>query len=219
MSCALGATSMLKDMVLILFADITVVIFNKFHLVARSLEDVSALVRDTCFFNREKLAMRVNLFELTQPTDDTLVVLSSFWARPPLLRLPFHTLLLQLTLRGAELFQLALPPKRSESLTEYRFQNPRLSRFGAHLPMGVLPCGYGDFLCARLAAALLRLQRSLLRLRRDECLGPTAKVTSTKPHTVVEVDKTRSGSVPIGITAKTQREPYFLFIDIREPVG
>ena len=28
------------------------------------------------------------------------------------------------------------------------FFQPRLSRFGAHLPMGVLPCGDGDCLCA-----------------------------------------------------------------------
>ena len=136
-----------------------------------------------------------------------------------MLRLPFHTLLLQLTLRGAELFQLALPPKRSASLTEYRLSNPRLSRFGAHLPMGVLPCGDGDFFCVRLAAALLRLQRSLLRLRRDECLGPTANVTSARPHTVVAVDSTRSGIGPRSVAAKTKREPCFLFVYIREPVG
>ena len=97
--------SMLKDMVLILFADITVVIFNKFHLVARSLEDVSALVRNACVFNREKFAVRVNLFE------------------------PY----------------------------EAPFFQPRLSRFGAHLPMGVLPCGDGDFFCVRLAAAFVAL--------------------------------------------------------------
>lgn len=76
----------------------------------------------------------------------------------------------------------------------------------------------GFFLCARLAAALLRLQRSLLRLRRDECLGPTAIVTVTIPHTAVADDKTRSRIVPNGEAAKTQREPYLLFVDIREPV-
>lgn len=135
-----------------------------------------------------------------------------------MLRLPFHTLLLQLTLRGAELFQLALPPKRSASLTEHRSFNP-VSHGSEHTSQWVCCRAATGIVCARLAAALLRLQRSLLRLRRDECLGPTAKVTSANPHTEETVDITRSGSDPRSVTAKTKREPYFLFVDIREPVS
>lgn len=135
-----------------------------------------------------------------------------------MLRLPFHTLLLQLTLRGAELFQLALPPKRSASLTEYRSFNP-VSHGSEHTSQWVCCRAATGIVCARLAAALLRLQRSLLRLRRDECLGPTANDTRAIPHTVAAADTTRSGIVTISGTAKTKREPYFLFVDIREPVS
>ena len=114
---------------------------------------------------------------------------------------------------------ISVTAKTKREPYEAPFFQPRLSRFGAHLPLGVLPYGDGDCLCARLAAALLRLQRSLLRLRRYECLGPTAKVTKAIPHTVVTDDITRSGMAPISVTAKTKREPYLLFVDIREPVS
>ena len=134
-----------------------------------------------------------------------------------MLRLPFHTLLLQLTLRGAELFQLALPPKRSESLTEHRSFNP-VSHGSEHTSHWVCCRVATRIVCARLAAALLRLQRSLLRLRRDECLGPTANVAIAIQHTDGTVDITRSGNVPISAAAKTHREPCFLFINIREPI-
>ena len=120
MSCAFGAMSMLNDMVLILFADITVIV-NKFHLVARSHEDVSALVRNACVFYRKELPVWVNLFKFAQPTDDTLIIAVKTKREP----------------YGAPFFQ------------------PRLSRFGAHLPMGVLPCGDGDFVraaCSRFVA-------------------------------------------------------------------
>ena len=86
------------------------------------------------------------------------------------------------------------------------FFQPRLSRFGAHLPMGVLPCCYGDFW----ARGLQPLCCACSALLRDAhaSLGPTNKDAAGVKDRFRAIQRTRR-EIAIGRSiTETNGEPY-----------